>query len=498
MNTGWVVGRALARGLAWCVPALALVGCAASAGNAVPLAENSEQAAHWRYEIRLSADLQSLDATVCFGGLSPRELRAGKDEAAARLRYARWLSPGSVHELPIERGRIQLGRSVKNGCMAYGVELSEGGSLGAAVRRIGKSVLASPNAWLWRPERRARTARARLTLLTNKGVKASLPWPFAEDGKTFELDASAFAFDSHAAFGELGLVTGEHLGVPFEAAALDASLAPDPAAITGWMKQAIELASLGPGGFPAPRLHAILVPTATDGEPVPFGSVTRGGAGSVLLFVSPQATLPELARDWVLPHELSHLFLPYVARQHAWFSEGAATYYQEVLRARGGAIPESEALLNIARSTRSAALDGTGRALREESQAMHETFAFRAVYWAGAAYFLMADVALRHATNGQQSLDSVLQAVRAEGPQQTNETLDELLARMDGHAGIPVFKSLADTCLASPFPELEPVLRELGVSGDGDDVTLSASAPLAGVRDAIFGVRTSARAGITP
>ena len=122
--------------------------------------------------------------------------------------------------------------------------------------------------------------------------------------------------------------------------------------------------------------------------------------------MSPHATLADLERDWVLPHELSHLFLPYVSREHAWFSEGAATYYQEVLRARGGVISESRRLLNIARSTRSAALEGTGRALREESLVMHETYAFRAVYWAGAAFFLMADVALRRSTQGQRSLDT--------------------------------------------------------------------------------------------
>lgn len=471
-----------------------LLGCAASASSALPRAESSEAALRWHYDVHVNADLRSLDATICFEGATPRELRAGKDEAAPRLLQARWISPGPVRPLAIKRGRIQLGRAAPNGCVAYQIDLREGGSLGAAVRRVGSSVLASPNVWLWRPERRAQGARATLKLALKGGVNASLPWPVARDGARFELDANAFAFDSHAAFGKLGLVTGEHLGVPFEAAALDASLTPDSSTIAKWMKRAVELASLGPGGFPASRMHVILLPAATEGEPVAFGSVTRGGAGSVLLFVSPRATLVELERDWVLPHELSHLFLPYVSRQHAWFSEGAATYYQEVLRARGGVIAESEALLNIARSTRSAALDGTGRALREESLAMHETYAFRAVYWAGAAFFLMADVAVRRGTQGQASLDSVLSSLRADGPADLGESLDELLMRMDRHVGEPIFKPLAEVCLARPFPDLEPVLRELGVVGDGDDVSISASATLAEIRTTIFGARPTAPA----
>lgn len=125
---------------------------------------------------------------------------------------------------------------------------------------------------------------------------------------------------------------------------------------------------------------------------------------------------------------------------------------------------------------------------------MHETYAFRPVYWAGAAFFLMADVALRRSSQGHESLDSVLRALRTEErAEEASESLDELLGRMDRHAGKPTFKPLAEVCLARPFPDLEPVLRELGVVGEGDDVSLSGSAPLAAIRDAIFGVRKEPR-----
>jgi hypothetical protein len=356
-------------------------------------------------------------------------------------------------------------------------------------------------------------------------VRASLPWstqdateprpvearaPSTEHVQVYELDPSAFAFDSQAALGDFLPIRGEHRGIPFEVAALADHPTLDADTIAAWMRGAIEVASQGPGGFPARRLHAIVLPGGSSHEPVPFGAVTRGGTGSVLLFVSEGAALPALARDWVLPHELSHLFVPYVPREHAWFSEGIATYYQEILRARAGVLSASEALLNLADSMLGAAREGTGRPLREESRAMHETFAYRSVYWAGAAYFLIADVALREHSGGERSLDTVLAGLRAavEAPLESKrasdpDPLDALLARMDELAGEPLFRPLAEACLARSFPDVEPTLAALGVQvearGSAREKNVEAratdparsalrdAAPLARLRDRLLG-----------
>jgi hypothetical protein len=466
--------------------ALALGACTSIPPGSANLPDAAALPARWHYEVRPNADLTRLEATVCFEGPTPHELRAGKDDAATRLRYARWISPGPVRRLPIEDGRVQLGRAPADGCIVYGVDLSEGGSLGAEVRRSDNGMLISPNIWLWRPERRSRSASASLRMVLPAGVRASLPWHLAADGSHYALGAEAFAFDSYAAFGALRRVTGVHQQVPFEVAVMDARLALDDGALARWMRGAIELAGRGPGGFPATRLHVIVVPGGSDSEPVPFGAVTRGGAGSVLLFVSHGASLPALTRDWVLPHEISHLFLPYVAREHAWFSEGLATYYQEILRARAGVLSESEALFNLARSMRSAKPDPSAPALRSASATMHQTYAFRAVYWAGAAYFLMADVELRRQTHGERSLDSILGDLRGAKAGHQKWELDDLLARMDSLAGVPVFRRLAEHCLTRSFPDVEPTLVALGVSPESAPLSIDADAPLRELRSALL------------
>jgi hypothetical protein len=420
---------------------------------------------------------------VCFEGPAPAELRPGVDGAAAHLRFARWLSPGAVRRLPVLRGRIQLGEAARDACVSYGVELTESGYMDSAVRRFGPNVLASPNVWLWRPERRTKDATATLHIELPEGVQAAVPWP--RQGSRYVLGPEVFRFHAHAAFGPFEPLLETHAGVEIQIANLADSLHVDAQGLRRWLRAAVDLSALGPGGSPSSRLQVILAPVSRAMEPVPFGTVARGGDASMVLFVAEQATETQLVRDWVLPHELSHLFVPYVAREHAWFSEGVASYYQEVLRARAGILTESEALQNLARAMRSAAGEGTGRTLAEESRDMHATHAYRPVYWGGAAYFLIADVRLRQETKGAQSLDEVLGALRRD-EEQESWSLPALLARMDDLAGRSLFVPLAAASLNRRFPDFEPTLNALGVEGDA----LRDDAPLAGLRAAIFGRRS--------
>jgi hypothetical protein len=464
--------------------------CAASPHARKPERPRTRLPERFHYEIRLSDDLARIDASVCFDGETPKELRPGKDVAASRLRYARFRSPGPVHRLEVIGGRIQLDSDALDACIEYGIDLSEGGPLEASVRRVGRDRLASPNVWLYRPERRAKHVHAELTLHLPPGIQASLPWP--QRGARYVLGSDAFRFDSYAAFGRFTPLHIEHRGVEVEVAALDGPLRLDAASTERWVRGVIDLASGMDGQFPTSRAQILLVPAGAYAQPVVFGMVARGGAGSILLFVSSEADETALAGDWVLPHELSHLFLPFVRRQHAWLPEGLATYYQEVLRARAGVVSELDTLRDLAAALASAEQQGTGRTLAEESTAMYETAAFRAVYWGGAAYFLMADVELRRRSEGAVSLDSVLHALRTSPRREEKFTDRTLLAHMDELAGMDVFVPLAEAALSRPFPDYAPLLEALGVDRQGG-LQLDDTAPLAAIRRGIFAKREGAQ-----
>lgn len=460
------------------------LGCAIAARQAER--NRDTPASSWHYQIVLEPSLTRLDARVCFDGAVPAELRAGKDEAAGRMIYARWLGPGAVRRLPVERGRIQLPTGERDGCVGYGVSLAESGSLEAAVRRVGPDLLASPNVWLWRPERRTRASQATLALVLPSGTSALLPWP--ERAGQRLIDADAFRFDSYAAFGRFRRSATTAHGVDIEAARLHGALAIDDEALLRWLAQGVRMVTESDGQFPAQRLAAVIVPMGGGSDPVSFGMVARGGGASVLLLVNSEADETALRRDWVLAHELSHLLLPFVEREAAWLSEGFATYYQELLRARAGVLSEREALSNIAESLRDAAREG-GPNLIEESARMHLTQRYRKVYWGGAAFWLNADVALRRRTDNQVTLDRVLSRLRAEGATEQAWRATELVARLDALAGVPVFSDELKALTARPFPAFEATLDALGAFGSGPEFAVDESAPRAVLRRALFAPR---------
>jgi hypothetical protein len=477
----------------WLVAALVLCACSmARTERRTREPQKSALPERWHYEVRVNEALTRLEVMLCFAGAVAQELRAGRDGASEHLTEARWVSPGAVRKLSLRDGRVQLASNERDACVAYSVRLDETGGMDGLVRRVGDDVIASPNAWLWRPERRSVDARATLRVTMPAGLSALLPWP-AHEG-LYSLTSQAFRFDSYAAFGRFAPLRVVHAGVPIEAALLGEPLPLSPDAVAHWLRSAVDTVSIG-GRFPAERLQVLAVVSGAGSDPVHFGMVARGGSGSVMLFVSESAREATLVSDWVLAHELSHLWFPFIDRDHAWLSEGLATYLQEVLRARGGVISGEDALTGLAQGMRSARDEGTGRDMRSESRDMHDTYAYRSVYWAGAAFFLIADVQLREKSGGKVTLESLLAALRAQDSYDRTWTAEQVLRRMDELAGMPLFVPLSIECLSREFPDVEPTLQALGLRADKDEPVMDDAAPLAHVRRALFGRDPAASAG---
>lgn len=132
-------------------------------------------------------------------------------------------------------------------------------------------------------------------------------------------------------------------------------------------------------------------------EPVPWANTRRGRRQGVHFHVDPRFSLHELRSDWTAPHELSHLALPYLGSQHAWFAEGFASYMQyQVMQAMGVITPAEAAQRydgKLALAARRYRYPGKPFALaapRLRAEGNYST-----MYWGGAAYFLQVDAALR-------------------------------------------------------------------------------------------------------
>lgn len=200
-------------------------------------------------------------------------------------------------------------------------------------------------------------------------------------------------------------------------------------------------------------------------DPIPWAQVNRGDVDEVEFFVVDNVSADTLRREWTGYHEFAHLLIPYRGWGDAWFSEGLASYYQNLLQARAGIISEQEMWQRLhdgfLRGRSDRRFDG--EPLDEVSARLRENGGFMRVYWSGAWYFLAADLALRSQSEGLLSLDTALEklnaccAERRMSVRSMVETLDELNR-------VSTFSNLyRETVRSESLPDFEPLFTALGI-----------------------------------
>lgn len=468
--------------------ALAAAACASPASPAstgLPAASSTpqEQALVLHYEVTLPKSLEHVAVRLCVEGSRPRQLMAANREMADALIRLSVEGPAGSRPLSTGSSTVELGELGPGDCIHYTVAGEHAGGFVPAMQRIGEVLLTDTRVWLWRPPRWDSRTRIIARFVLPEGYSASLPW--SRQGEQFHADASALGFAGNAAFGRLDLERFVAAGAQVEVVVPQGFEDSTRAAVVPWIESAVEAAAGAFGRFPADRLQVVLVPRAGMLDAIGFGLMRRGGGPSARLVVSSDAKLPQLRSAWTAIHEFSHLLHHFVAKRDAWLSEGIATYYQEVLRARAGLLSAEEAWLRIHRG----ALKGraTERSLGEESAVMFREYNFSRVYWGGAAMALQADVALRSHPQRPSTLDGALQQLMGccgviARPWSCARTTDQL----DQLTGTQVFAGLLERSRSGRMPDLTETFAQLGVRVQDGSVTFY-DAPLAHVRDAIMG-----------
>ncbi|MFC3550672.1 hypothetical protein ACFOLC_06535 [Lysobacter cavernae] len=273
--------------------------------------------------------------------------------------------------------------------------------------------------------------------------------------------------------------------------------APSPARadeLQRWLAGAAEAMLTAYGRFPLPEATVRIEQSQRRStSPVPWGQTLRRDGVSVLLYVRGDAGYAELRDDWTAVHELAHLFHPYLGDDGRWLAEGLASYYQNVLRARAGLLTPEQAWDKLDA--------GFGRGRRENSGAPLDEISRRhrgtmRVYWAGAAYWLEADLSLRrHGSN----LDTVLSQYARCCLHGTGAVRPQaFVAELDRIAGGDDFQRRWRRYAASrEFPSLDASYTALGLEPVGDGLRFSDRRDAVRLRQAITGPRP-ARTGTGP
>ena len=273
------------------------------------------------------------------------------------------------------------------------------------------------------------------------------------------------------------VVVGGEITVAVAAGALELPRA----ALLAWIQQSASAVAGYYGRFPADRTRLLVVPGS--GRGVSSGRSWGYRGASVRIVIGAQATAIDLARDWILVHELTHLAFPSVPSRHHWIEEGLASYVEPVARAQAGQLAPEAVWAELAA--------GLPKGLPQPGdRGLDHTPTWGRTYWGGALFALLADVEIHRRTQNRAGLQEALRAILATGNMETSSPLEPLLDIGDRATGVPVLAELYGRMKDQPAPvDLDALWRELGVQIDGPRARLDDGAPLAAARRAITAPR---------
>ena len=253
--------------------------------------------------------------------------------------------------------------------------------------------------------------------------------------------------------------------------ALDGPFDVGDGALAGWVKANAEAVAGWFGRFPVP--HALVILVSGGAADIDFGKSLSGGGASVFLRVGARAGRQDLARDWVLAHELVHLGFPAQPRYRDWMEEGLATYVEPLARAKAGLLDDAAVWRGF--------LTGMHFGLPERGdRGLDRTHTWGRVYWGGALFWLVADLEIRRRTAGARSLRHALAAIVAAGGNNAVRCAAPEACRVgDAATGTTVLAEMVQAWSEGPVdPQLDAVYMYLGVAlGDGGEVLLDDRAP---------------------
>ncbi len=239
------------------------------------------------------------------------------------------------------------------------------------------------------------------------------------------------------------------------------------------------------GHWPNRHWQISISPTAASAsDPIPWAQVHREEIDRVEFFTSSVASTAELEKAWTSYHELAHLLIPYRGWGDAWFSEGLASYYQNILQARIGLISEQQMWQKLYDGFQRglAETQYDGQSLQTVSAGLRENGGFMRVYWGGAWYFLAADTRLRLQSGGRQNLDDALKKLN-ECCAQQRLSVKEIVSQLDRLNRVLLFRPLyEEVSTATTVLPFDTIFASMGIDIVEGEVRLQEKGPGAKLR----------------
>ncbi|MGD9900664.1 MAG: hypothetical protein AB7T22_16185 [Calditrichaceae bacterium] len=450
------------------------------------LSEQQKRSHH--YSVRVDSSLTTMTVNINFDGKPPDLLSSGDKKASKYL-----ISVRGINKIEIRDDKIYLGEQKTNAGIEYRVDLQSAAEdkKWSAARKTGPDLVTSAGLWLWLPEKALSDTDILITFELPENIKVSTPWePVSKkSGKTvYRLGRTPYDWPVTVVFGRFWSKEIPVSGGVLSLSILDGDPPANPEQISQWIQKAAQAVAGIYDQFPQKYTQVLVIPVNKGREPVPYAQVLRGGSPAAHFFIDQRRHPDDFLKDWTAFHEFSHLTLPFISRNDAWFSEGLASYYQNVLLARSGVLSENKAWKKLHEGFKRGKKESGYETLSDAAEHMYRNRMFMRVYWSGAGIMLMADWRLRKLTGGEQSLDSALGLLRGCCmPSDRMWTALEISQKLDALTQTTVFTDLYNVHVnSSDFPDLSEVYDALGIDLFFDQIRLNDSAPDAEIRKNIM------------
>jgi hypothetical protein len=229
------------------------------------------------------------------------------------------------------------------------------------------------------------------------------------------------------------------------------------------------------GRFPVPSARVLVIPVPGRHGVVQgttWGDM-HGFPGFTRLRIGEHTTASELAADWTITHELTHMAFPSMPQdpnedesaQH-WIEEGLATYIEPISRVMIGDLTAPKIWHDMVR-------DMPQGEPAPGDQGVDHTHTWGRTYWGGAMFCLVLQDALRAivAAGGTIDHDWTLPQALSIGDRATNT-----------HVLTDLYAQWKDAPVQYDLPAL---WAQLGILSTSNGIEFSSTAPLANVREAI-------------
>jgi hypothetical protein len=353
-------------------------------------------------------------------------------------------------------------------------------STSLAVMR-GNGVLMVLGGWLLEPRGYDRVPIIDIRMATGPGLVFAAGLP--KVGDAWRLAGTSVRFAGYTALGHL---TYRELAVPLpgslrpgqprangvlRVALLDGISEAGRAELFDWVERTAEAESNYWQGFTAEQALLGLVPAAGR-RGIGYGRTVSGGGATVMVEVGNDVDRRRLFNDWVLVHELIHTGMPFIRGRGTWFMEGAATYVEPIIRARAGWKSEEEVWREW--------VDNMPQGVQAFSAGMANASG-RQNYWGGATFMLLADLAIRRASNGAKGLEDCLGGALWSGLDASQRAgVADYAAACDRATATAAMSTLVDRHFNKAEPvDLGVLWKELGISVVANRIVLDDGAPSA-------------------